>query len=507
MQVLETRRDALIVEIFEAIESTVLKIAQEIGSDRAMGFDLAVARRILGTSTAMLECVLRDYHSYDAAAAGRVMHVLASCLRSLRTVEACQESLDASSALSATNAAAQAPIASVASKDGLDDAVSARIGLTLYRSSLRQYQRIRANFFKQGLNVAEFETFSDEISDGLSTDSEFFLPEFVRLGVHCCPGQVSLLNMLSLYSRDCLALFHPKSSAQVSPESFLLHVIPAMQKTFTHCDALATLVCRSGPASDGGGVGAAAAAAAATERAAKQVELGRELMHNVLPSLPSLSISRLRDWIDINTSKSKQWLPRCLEMDSWTFVDGSKHSTSVVDVFSFLSTLASCFESFIEKASPSIMSVASGDLFVSFVTDIVVGYATAVVASVRHDQHLLPPAGNLRAARLDESSSGLLDAFRRTEFFASSSSPSPGFFDSLFAAKSSPAVASSKSSAASAASAASRPAASRDMDSAASHCPLLCHPLDQLLVKLANLHAVAEHLSSYGTFQLDDVVS
>jgi hypothetical protein len=446
LEVLESQRDPEIMEVFEAIETTIIKILSELTTPRVVTFDLAGGIRIMGTAAQVFECYLRDYHIGDPVAVARLFACLHRCLRCVRMLEVVRLALINRTDTNVTD-----------SEPRIIEAVASRIGLTLFRSSLRQFQRVRANFFSQGLNVLEFQEFSKQICDSLSSDTLLFIPHLLKARVHPSPGEVSLLNTLSLFSRDQLALFHPKSSASVSPESFLNSVIPSLLNAYSYVDQLAPFLHQP------------------LTSAAEQVSHGRAILHQVLPPLPALCIARLRDWVEMQTNRSKQWLPRCLQLDKWIFVDQTRHSTSVIDVCSFLSTLVSCFESFMDAGAPAILTEAAVEMLVTLVTEICKSYANSIVDSVWSEEFLLPPSTALSAVRQDDES--LSSKFKRIDGQAVEN-----FFSSVFASSSDvpqPSIG----------------LISESMDTVAvSRCRLLQQSLDNLYVKLCDIYAVLEQV-------------
>jgi hypothetical protein len=200
------------------------------------------------------------------------------------------------------------------------------------------------------------------ICESLHTDSEVYLPALTRV----CPtiADVSLINVLSLFNRDLLALAHASSPLASWPEEYLATVAPAIRRVMQCAEGI---VNRMG-----------------VDRAVCL----RALMAQSLPNLCALSCARLRDWIDAHLHQSTQWLPRILQKDTWGPAgDGVLHATSCIDMLSFVSAQITAFERFL---AIDLCLPTSIELLASLITDICTRYTEYVIKSVPSERDCLP---------------------------------------------------------------------------------------------------------------------
>jgi hypothetical protein len=80
-------------------------------------------------------------------------------------------------------------------------------------------------------------------------------------------------------------------------------------------------------------------------------------------------------WIDHQREKSMIWLPRVMQREQWAPEAPEKFSNSVVDVFSFLTTIASAFTKLIAAGAPATCSSLDPiTLLGALISDIIARY-------------------------------------------------------------------------------------------------------------------------------------
>jgi hypothetical protein len=250
-EILEAGRHSSFMECFAALESNVANILTEVFSERAAGFDLDLGQRILIMAVKYLELWLGNYHIGNPPEVGRVFLILEKCLRSLRLLSLIsqanlvanpspsshgQPNPVSSPRLSVERAhSAFREMLTTGKSPQLVVAVQNRMGLTLFRSSLRQYHRVRKNF-----NVISPQGFSDFVlglCDCLSTDIELFSPVLAEFQVHPYPESISSLSICWLFSRDLQSV----SCNSMLPEDFLLVAAPAIVRFKTSAHRLSSI--------------------------------------------------------------------------------------------------------------------------------------------------------------------------------------------------------------------------------------------------------------------------
>lgn len=334
-------------------------------------------------SVILLENVLVDYYVQSPASVSKIMSVLFTLLRCARLLEFRVLSTNTSTPLISSlflpfSNPISAEIArsnlselkfsqNCQAKTNMNELCQIRIGLSVSRSANSQYCRLRSHFLLgPDITFKDMKEYTNVVIDGIHAEATLYKASIDVFHPH----STGLLSFLYLFSKDIELLY-----ACTQPEVFLNTVVPQVRTLHEFYDKIADLL-----------------PSLHSNLNVSKYQEGKMMLKFLTPDLKIACLSMFRDWIDEHANNFPVWLSRMLEKDDGKQLDGAKHSTSVIDLFSLLTTIGTSFQMFMTSAAPYILDEYSLTLVSSLITDILSRYCESLVETFGKTDVLLPPA-------------------------------------------------------------------------------------------------------------------